>query len=1296
MRKKKRALLGIVLVPVLLIVLIQGTLPFLTLILSGIKPSLEKKTIETDTHMVEKNQVILENDMIEKWRSIYKESEELGENLTAVLAENQMDIQQFLSGDEVQQEYLQQVFPQLVEQLQYGTTSGVFLILANDAAVDQEADYHGFFVRDSDPQTKTASNTDLLMERGSKQLSQEASISLDNAWTTDFNFAGYGQRDADKFFYEPYTVAQEHIDSRMEDLGYWAKPFILEDHYMDSHEMITYSVPLKYDNQIYGVLGVEISVKYLETYLSVDDLDSTQNAGYALVTRRDDETYAVVTGKGTLSNAAEKDGMIRLAAESTDKLRKVENAKIGKQDIYAIVKPLELYSNNVPYEDTEWMLCGLVTEDSVYGLGTKVYTRIAASILFSGLLAVIFVYILSRYVTKPVYRLAESVRGGMEGIRGFRESGILEIDELHDVIENLTDAQRKAEDQLLEEKERYKVAVESSKDMFFTYRRNTETLEIVNSAESDGVWDCRNHPEYLGSDYVHPDDQPELQKAFREMNGKLQVEFRMRKDKEQEYRWMELTGSVVQDEEGEFSRVVGCVHDIQQRKHLEEMQKNQQMLDSTTSFYRMSYGMEAVRSARSKCPEGVLVVTDVENFTQINEKYGLVFGDLILERLADYMRKRFADAGFCDIIAVRAGADHMILWIPAQHEEEVLKAVALVQTDFAEITNEDYLILEFSCGMTQMAEDIELQSGIVQAKKALACARNGKTRIVCYEQLTEAEKLAPVEAVFEETDPFEKLKRMTLTSLALNLFDRGGEVRVALDMLALKMNERYQLTNLIITKFSQEYLVNSMTYHWKDREYDQDWDGIVHCTGTEYHAFIHAYELQKPEVVLDADRADPVAGKFLGQDCGVVFHMTDDGRYSGSIFLAGMEMADLQDEAEMKQIEEICSIIQNKINLQRHDLSAQAKSDFLARMSHEIRTPMNGIIGMTDIALKENQSEDKRIDCLQKIQNSSNYLLGILNDILDMSKIESGKMHLVYGECNLRSMAEKLEMLMESKLQEKEIRYHSEISLQHEWFWCDELRISQILVNLLGNAVKFSNPEGHIHLTVREMSANEKYSEIYFAVADDGIGIAPEKQSVIFQNFEQANDTDKSRRQGTGLGLAISSRLVHMMDSDIKLKSVVNEGSIFSFILHLEKSKHQENRVETDEAAVDFTGRRVLVVEDNELNMEITRAMLEEYGMLVEEAHDGQEAVDIVREKEAGYYDLILMDIMMPVKDGLEATREIRNLSREDCQTVPIVAMSANAFDEDVRRSLTSGMNGHLSKPVDIGKLREMLAKVIK
>lgn len=1295
---KKRTLLKIILIPILLIVLIQGTLPFMTLVLSGLKSSLENNTIQMDAHMVENSQINLENEMNEKWRTIYKESDGLGKTLTSFLNEQNSGIDQFLLSEEQQKEYLSQVFPQLVNALQYNnTSSGVFLILANGASVNQKAEYQGFFVRDSDPQTKTATNTDLMMERGSKNLARSMNISLDNAWATDFKFNGQDQRTSDDFFYKPYVAALEHSDSQMENLGYWSRPFILEDHYMDSHKMITYSVPLKYNGKIYGVLGVEIGVKYLNSYFSVNELDDSLNAGYALMVQQKDGKYEVLAGKGALYDAVSREKKnLKLTKTKNSELYEVKGAKVGKQGIYAIVKSMNLYSNNVPYNNTKWVLCGFVTENSVYGLGEKVYARIMEMIILSTILAIICVCILVKRITKPVEELRESVRGGVAGIRGFRGSSIQEIDELHDVIENLTDAQAQTEVQLLEEKERYRIAVESSNDLFFTFRKKEQLLELVNSKGMDGIWDCKKHPEYLNNQSIHPDDRERVIRLFGQAKDKIDIEFRLRKTEDEPYIWVLLNGSLIQDEDGTSSRIVGCVHDINQRKMLEEAQKKQEMLDATTGFYRLSYGIKKIRTLRSTVSGGVLALLDIAEFSKINEHFGLVFGDLLLEQLAGYLRLEYINLGIHAPILIRAGADQILIWIPERKYDIVKKLLKAVEKKFVGITDEKYLMLNFRTGMSLLTDEISTYEGMIRTRKALKAAKRKNAEIIYYEELTEEEKEADVQESFEEVDPFDKLVQMNLSSIAWNLFDRGSELSVSMDMLMLKLKEAYSLTNCIITRFNREYLSNSMTYCWKRKEYDENWEGIVHCTESQYEQMGRKMELQRILPITEDDKKEPVFGEFLKDNQGLIFHMRDNNNYSGSILLFGIDAKVIEDEEDEKRLEEISSIIQNRVNLQRHDLSAQAKSDFLARMSHEIRTPMNGIIGMTEIALAQGQTEERREDCLKKIQSSSNYLLGLLNEILDMSKIESGKMHLVPAAYNIRHTIETVNTLMESKIKEHQIEFIQEITLTHEWFCYDEMRLNQVLVNLLGNAVKYTKKGGRVWLTVKEQEYAEGRSAIYFAVKDEGVGIAEDKQKLIFQSFEQADTSEQARRQGTGLGLAISNRLIHMMDSDIKLESTVNKGSTFSFTLHFKVVEKEMNKEEPPKGFLKLDGKKILIVEDNDLNMEIIHTIIESYGADIVEAHNGQEAVEYVKNSGPNEYDLILMDIMMPVMDGLEATKKIRKIPREDCRNIPIIAMSANAFDEDVKRSLASGMNGHLSKPVNIGKLEEVLRAVLE
>ena len=1295
--KKKKSLWNIFLIPILIIVFVQGAVPFLTLIFSGIRSNMENAVIGLDSHTVENRKVVLENDMIEQWSSVYKESDSLSSALTKVLSDHQMDMQGFMGSGKVQEEYLETVFYDMVEVLQYNSTSGIFLVLGNDGDTDSEGEYKGFWVRDSDPQTKTASRTDLLMERGSKVLSQNMSISLDTSWHTDFHFQGNGKRDADDFFYQPYITAENYVDSRtsMENLGYWSKPFILEEFYKDNHKMITYSAPLVYDKTVYGVLGIEVGVNDLTKFFPVKDLDSDLNAGFALVVDHGNGNYEGIAGEGALYDAVSRDGSDFVLEEPVqENLRLVQGAAIGKQQIYGLVSNLELYSRNVPYEDTQWALCGFVTEDSVYGLISDVYERILGAILGSALMAVILVYFLVQYATEPVYHLVESVRGGVKGIHGFQESGIQELDELHKVIENLTDTQMQTENQLLEEKERYRIAVESSQDAFFTYKCKEKLLEIVNSKGNDGVWDCGKHPEFLDNDSIHPADKAKLVNAVKSSDGVLDVDFRLQ-HANGEFQWVNLSGSITFDENKERSRVVGCIHNVHQHKLLEQAQKRKQIYDSITSFYRLGSGLEVVETLCRDDPEGVLVLLEIQQFSKIDERYGLIFGDIILEQFAGLLAKRFQEDGLNGGIYIRAGADQMLVWLPVCTTGPIVRSVQGLEKEFGALTDEKHLSLSLKCGIAVTGSRNSLSEALEQTKTALTAARHGKQEIMFYEELSTVEKACAVDVAFAEVASLERLKEMTLSSIALNLFDRDGDTSVVLDILALKLQEKYHLTDIVITHFNGEYMVNNLLYCWKTWEKKDGWDGMVHCSEKQYQHFVETQEMQQLLTSGESIWKEPLIQPFASGRNDIVFHMTDNGQYSGSIVFRDIDQDVLEKKEECKCLEEISAIIQNRLNLERHDLSAKAKSDFLARMSHEIRTPMNGIIGMTEIALKDGQTEERRIDCLRKIEHSSEYLLGLINDILDMSKIESGKMRLIEEKCNLMEMIQGLRPLLEAKLNENNIQYIADIQLKNHWFMADSLRLNQVLVNLLGNALKYSRPDGHVWLTVRETEEEKGFSNLYFQVRDDGIGIAPEKQQLIFRQFEQADNSENARKQGTGLGLAISRRIVRMMDSDIKLESEPGKGSSFSFNVKLQPVSGEKTTVTSQPEEISFPGKRILVVEDNELNMEIICTILENYGIKTEQAVNGKEAVRRMEESVPGYYDMIFMDIMMPEMDGLEATRTIRNLDREDCKKIPIYAMSANAFDEDVKRSLASGMNGHLSKPVNLQVLEKTLQKVL-
>ena len=439
-------------------------------------------------------------------------------------------------------------------------------------------------------------------------------------------------------------------------------------------------------------------------------------------------------------------------------------------------------------------------------------------------------------------------------------------------------------------------------------------------------------------------------------------------------------------------------------------------------------------------------------------------------------------------------------------------------------------------------------------------------------------------------------------------------------------------------------------------------------------------------------------------------------------FLSNAGKAFDDDEAA-STLREVGAIIQNRINQEELDQSAQAKSDFLARMSHEIRTPMNGIIGMTEIALKPEQSDERRVDCLNKVHASSLYLLDLLNGILDMTKIENNKMLLGDAPFSMSHVVEELNAVSAGRLAARNQKLVVDMRTQHDWFMGDALRLNQVLINLVGNAVKYSDDGGTITVTIEERAAvggagaltpgrgaagagaqaagdgvqasDTRTASVYFAVTDRGVGIAEEDIERIFAKFEQVNTTD-ARQQGTGLGLAISNRIVLMMGDRIRANSRLGHGSTFYFEIPLAIADAADKSSCADAEQVDFTGKRALVAEDNELNMEIIAYVLDDMGFTVDKTTNGQEALDAFEQSPVGRYDIVLMDVMMPVMDGLTAAHRIRSLGRADAADVPIVATSANAFAEDVKRSLASGMNAHVSKPIDPEKLAKVLAKVMR
>ncbi|MDR0447379.1 MAG: response regulator [Treponema sp.] len=459
-------------------------------------------------------------------------------------------------------------------------------------------------------------------------------------------------------------------------------------------------------------------------------------------------------------------------------------------------------------------------------------------------------------------------------------------------------------------------------------------------------------------------------------------------------------------------------------------------------------------------------------------------------------------------------------------------------------------------------------------------------------------------------------------------------------------------------------------------------DISIYPANTEYDPIMALHRGSETQVLYNSDSNSYFKGEAS--------YLTDrDGRKIGYIITSN-NVSELMEQ--QKALEKAT---------REANLANEHKGIFLARMSHEIRTPMNVVIGMTGIAKKKLLAKDVNInevlDHIGHIENSSQHLLGLLNDILDISKIEAGKIELVMEEMDLMELAQTVAMIIQPRCEEGRIALETCFELPPDMFYLgDALRLRQVLLNLLGNAVKFTPQNGKVTFSISHKEKTNGKALIDFSIRDTGIGIAEDVLANLFSPFEQADNLITRKYGGTGLGLSISRNIVRLFGSDIAVKSKTGEGSEFSFCLELQETWAKITRdVRFEDVSGRLKGKRALLVDDVRINRTLVYNIMESTGIKIDEAVDGAAAVRIFSESPLHSYDIIYMDIQMPVINGYEAAKTIRALNREDAKTVPIVALTALAFKEDIDKSLASGMNFHLAKPLNIDKMMEITYKLL-
>jgi signal transduction histidine kinase/ActR/RegA family two-component response regulator len=545
-----------------------------------------------------------------------------------------------------------------------------------------------------------------------------------------------------------------------------------------------------------------------------------------------------------------------------------------------------------------------------------------------------------------------------------------------------------------------------------------------------------------------------------------------------------------------------------------------------------------------------------------------------------------------------------------------------------------------------------------------------------------------------------------------NIVEQELEQRKDTEELLENSNQRLRVITGLCTEYETLYYVDAKTdtaipYLVSDK-WPEEYKKAFLFNRIPFTQYFHQYidndvAPNQREYVKSQTDLNLVTNKLKNQNCyRINFEVLAEGKLLHfQIFIA--KIGDPHEQVwAFKSIEETVEeqLKQHQILLDALNQAKKAeaaKSNFLFNMSHDIRTPMNAILGFNTIAEKNIDNKEIALDALKKAKHSGEHMLSIINNVLDMARIGSGKLELNREIVNFAELMEKLKEMFVHDMSQKDITFNTHFNINTQVIYSDSLRISQIIINLLSNALKFTNSGGSITFQVAEMKSPDEKAYYQVRIEDTGIGVSEEFQKHLFTGFEREQNTTQSGVQGTGLGLAITRNLVNLLGGSLTYNSMVGVGTEFTFTFKAEKADVSEVKSKDDVSLLpELKGKRILVVEDNMINREIARELLEDEGFIIEEAEDGTVAVSMLEAKEKGYYEFVLMDIQMPIMNGYTATRKIRGSDNTDIADIPIIAMTANAFSEDKKNAFDAGMNEHVAKPLDIDILIEVLNKVYK
>ena len=1330
---QRNSIFNKLLLPIVAVMLFQVMLISVVLFANGTIHSLEEEAKNSLYRNAENRSITLESMMVHTWSNIDKLEGDVSSSVSKYLTGTNTTIETVLKTPEHKNELLSILSGDLLSAIRMTSSSGVFLFFADESNIESgEASLNGLYFRDLDPVMTSSDYSDIIFEKGSADIARKNNIQLSSLWSELYKLDS-SKKEAWDAVFAPFKAALKYPDLTTKDLAFWSAPHYIEpSSNLDTNQCISYTRPIFYNGRLIGVIGTEIQMEYLKKYFPSDDIDPM--GGYMLVrydsNQKKNEKMSgfvcAVTGS-YIKRLADFGNVLTFEKSESENIYTVESEKFEKTQ--AALQPLKLYNTNAPFSDECWALTALAPNEVLFTSPNKLKAGVFHSSLITFVIGLIIMFFSIRLTTRPLLKIAGQIEtGGPDDPVVIKNSKTYEIVLLCDTINEMKGKRKDTETALREERERYMIALESATDTFMEYDIAKDrfmvyffTDENQKSALSSKIID--NFDKKAANDEIcHPADMCEFLTILHgKSNHPCEVRLRTslfphikNEEADGEYYWFLFKASQIYGKDDSIEKIIGSARQITNEKLAEYARLEATHRDTATGLYNRDYGelliMRTADAAIETKTQYTFMAISADNFDSFEAYYGRVFSAVILHEISGIL---LANKKKDDVI-IRWSNDEFVIFCPKGHIEVFKEIIKDIRGQIYTGENTD-LSLQISAGIAASNDAAEPEKQLLQAFAALRKAQaQDSEQIISYgHDIMDDELLNKAFTKRTSATPLAvDMSQDAIVGFVFNLIEHTTDVKSVIHMLIRILGEIFSLDQILICEYDRDFGSNQVAYQWNKGNVQPYHTDIERTTHTDFE---NLTELMDESGVLHYNSKtsnaysqgvqqllciNPLA-KFSALCCTMYENGTPVGRML--FFVSDPER--VCTEAEANSLYEITKIVSTQLSLAKSNSASKAKSEFLSRMSHEIRTPMNAIIGMTKIAQDAGQNFERVEDCLEKIDFSAKHLLSLINDILDMSRIESGKMKIEAQPFSLENLVYSLDTLMRPQLEGKDISFVINKTFFHENIVSDEQKLRQVLINLLGNAGKFTNPGGSITLSIEQTPGkDDSFSYCRFSVLDTGVGIAKEEQFKIFNAFEQSESGTalEGRLQGTGLGLAISSSFIGAMGGRIELESEKGKGSEFFFTLKLlcDTSK-------TDEAAVpkkekedcnkkNFQGKRVLIVDDNEINLEIAKFIVEEIGFIVETAKDGQEAVNMFLSSASGYYDIIFMDISMPVMDGLTATREIRkNTTHKNARTIPIIAMTANAFSEDTKKSIESGMNAHVAKPIDAAFLCETLNRLL-